>query len=68
MPKSWVNLIILGMVILIIITGYQIFLSLTGRNQTRVYSVIEINGSFNDKVLNFLESKQGEIKKSEDDI
>lgn len=54
---------IVGVVILTVIVGYQLFNSITGRNQQKQYSVIEINDSFDQSLLNFLDGKKNEIRK-----
>lgn len=68
MSKSWITLIIIMLVSLVLITGYQMYQSLTGQNKTRVYNVETISPNLGNDVLDFLETKEGEMLKYQDQI
>jgi|GEM_PF-6267147 len=68
MPKSWIRLLVVGLISLVVLTGYEVFMSLTGRTQDKEYSVTEIEGSFDQEVLTFLEGKRGEVIVHEEDL
>lgn len=57
MPKSWTRLIILGLIFLLFITGYEIFSALAGLNNEKEYTVIGIEGNFDGALFNFLDQK-----------
>lgn len=63
MSKSWVRLIVFGIIVLIIMTGYEVYRSLTGQNQEKRYNVIEITGEFDQDVFEFLADKETEVRK-----
>ena len=56
MSKSWIYLIVTAIVILVALTGVQVFQSITGETQKANYQVDDINPSFNDEVLQYLEN------------
>jgi len=68
MPKTWIRLIIVGIIILVIITGYELYRSITGANQEKQYSVIEIEENFDQEVLDFLNGKKDEIRVDKEEI
>lgn len=55
MPKSWVTLIIISVLILLFITGVQIYDSLTGGTQKADYAVDDIRPDLGKQVLDHLE-------------
>lgn len=67
MSKSWVALIVLALVFLVIVSGYQIFQTIGGGGERR-YTLDDIEDNFGDEVLEFIDSKEGEIKIRENDI
>ena len=61
-------MIIVGIIILVIITGYELYRSITGANQEKQYSVIEIEENFDQEVLDFLNGKKDEIRVDKEEI
>jgi hypothetical protein len=57
-----------GIIILVIITGYELYRSITGANQEKQYSVIEIEDHFDQEVLNFLTEKKDEVRVDKEEI
>ncbi|MBD3280529.1 hypothetical protein GF389_03325 [Candidatus Dojkabacteria bacterium] len=57
MSRSWVYLIGVGVLILVVLTGVQLYESLTGKGQVANYQVDDIDPSFGEEVLDHLSSE-----------
>lgn len=43
MDKAWLRFIVLGIVLILIVIGWDVFLTVSGAKETREYNVIEIS-------------------------
>ena len=68
MSKSWLALIIFGVAIFVVYTGFQLFRSFSGATVATKYAVDQITPEFGEETLTFLNSKQDEILVHEEDI
>lgn len=68
MPRTWVILIVLALTSLVVMTGYQLYLSITGQNEYRQYNVDTIEADLGEDVLLFLDEKGTNIQKGYDQI
>ncbi|MBN1331558.1 hypothetical protein JW978_01575 [Candidatus Dojkabacteria bacterium] len=58
MSKSWIYLVGIAIIILVGLTGVQLFQSITGGTQKANYQVDNINPDFGDEVLEYLQANQ----------
>ncbi len=68
MSRSWSTLVVIALIMLVIVTGYQLYLSFTGQNKSRTYNVEQIEPNLGNDVLDFLETKSGDVLKYQDQI
>ena len=68
MSRSWSTLVVIALIMLVIVTGYQLYLSFTGQNKSRTYNGEQIEPNLGNDVLDFLETKSGDVLKYQDQI
>lgn len=68
MSKSWLFLIILGLIFLLAITGIEVYQSFGGKETTKSYTVDQIEPKFDQSTLDFLGKNQDKILKNQDEI